>query len=518
MDFMHSTRRARRIPGRLAGALLALLAACGGGGGGGGGSSSDGSDPNQYSVAAAGSLTTPNEIVAVTHHSLTLNGTAIAYTATAGHLTAHDAAGAPEASFFYAAYTADGAPPATRPLTILFNGGPGSASAWLHLGSWGPKRIATGVPATTQTSFPWVDNTESLIDTTDLVFVDAIGTGLSEAIAPHANRDFWGVDVDAAAFRDFVTAYLAANGRSVSPLFIYGESYGTVRAPLLARLLETAGVPVAGIVLQSSVLNYNTNCLEIGLVVNCASSLPTYAAVGTFWNLVTPPPADLAAFLGDMRTYADTVYSPEVDQWIALNVPTQPPPGADVNTLVLDTGLPAASWDARFDMDYDRFRHELIADTVLGIYDGRMAAQLGTPLASGDDPSNSYVAPAFTAEIKAMLPTDLGYRNGSTYTLASNAIASWNFSHDSRPYPDVVPDLATALTLDPNLKVLSVGGWHDLITPFHQTELDLARLPAGSPVTNAFQAGGHMTYLDDRSRPLLKADLVAFYAAATGGR
>src|SRR5262249_38070826 len=117
-----------------------------------------------------------------------------------------------------------------------------------------------------------------------------------------------------------------------------------------------------------------------------------------------------------------------------------------------------------------------------------------------------------------MLPADLGYRNGTSYTLASDAIASWIFAHDGRPYPDVVPDLATALTLNPDLKVLSVGGWHDLITPFHQTENDLARLPAGSPRTNAFQAGGHMTYLDDRSRPLMKADLVAFYAAAAGGR
>jgi carboxypeptidase C (cathepsin A) len=517
MNSLHSKRAAPGLPAWLAACLLALLAGCGGGGGGGG-TPPDGSDPNVYSVAPSGSLGTPNEIVAVTHHSLTLNGTAIAYTATAGHLTARDAGGGAEASFFYVAYTADGAAAATRPVTIFFNGGPGSASAWLHLGSFGPKRISTGVPATTQTTFPWVDNTESLIDTSDLVFVDAIGTGLSEAIAPHRNSDYWGVDVDAAAFRDFVTGYLAANGRTASPLFIYGESYGTVRAPLLARLLETAGVPVAGVVLQSSVLNYNTNCLEPGFLVNCASSLPTYSAVGAYWNLVAPPPADLPAFLGQVRTYADTVYTPEVDQWIALAQPTLPPPGADIPTLVADTGLPAASWAARFDMDYERFRHELIADTVLGIYDGRMAARLGTPLAANDDPSNSYIAPAFSAEINEMLPNDLGYRNGTTYTLASNAIASWNFSHGGRAFPDVVPDLATALTLNPRLKVLSVGGWHDLITPFHQTELDLGRLPAGSPVTNAFQAGGHMTYLDDRSRPLMKADLVAFYASAMGAR
>jgi carboxypeptidase C (cathepsin A) len=516
---MHASpfpRCPRRLTGACGAIALAFLAACGGGGGGAGsGPPAADVDPNLYSLAPTASLSTPNENVAVSHAAVTVNGAAIAYTATAGHLTANDANGAPEVSFFHVDYTADGADPATRPVTILFNGGPGSASAWLHLGSWGPRRISTGEPATTQTTFPWVENAESLLDTTDLVFVDAPGTGLSEAIAPHDNADFWGVDVDAAVFRDFVTRWLATHGRSAAPLFIYGESYGTVRAPLLVRLLETAGVPVAGLILQSSVLNYNSNCLQgDSALVNCAGALPTYSAVGTYWNLVQPPPTDPEAFLAGMRTYADTVYAPEVDAWIAAGGPAAPLPGADVDTLVHDTGLPAWSWDARFDMDYDRFRHDLIADTVLGVYDGRMSALLGTPLAVHDDPSNDYVVPPFTAEVNAMLPGDLGFTNPTTYVLASNAISYWNFSHAGLALPDVVPDLATALTLDPGLKVLAVGGEHDLITPFHQAELDLARLPPGAPVTFAFHAGGHMTYLDDSVRPLMKADLVAFYAAA----
>ncbi len=273
--------------------LLAVVAACGGGGGSssGSGSTANDVDPNRYSVAASASLATPNENTAVTHGSLTLAGAPIAYTATAGHLTANDGTGTAEASFFYVAYTQDvpaAAPP--RPLTVFFNGGPGSASAWLHLGSWAPKRVVTGEPATTATPpFPYVDNTESLIDTSDLVFVDAIGTGLSEAISPHKNQDFWGVDVDGAVFRDFVTRYLAVNNRSDSKLFIYGESYGTVRAPVLARLLETAGVPVAGVVLQSAIVNYASNCsieLPSPPTVSCAGELPTYAAVGAYFDLV----------------------------------------------------------------------------------------------------------------------------------------------------------------------------------------------------------------------------------------
>jgi carboxypeptidase C (cathepsin A) len=515
---MPSSRAPHRFAGALAGMGLSLLAACGGGGSGGG-TGPQSIDPNQYSLDASASLSTPNENVAVTHDSVTVAGKAIPYTATAGHLTAKTAQGTAQASFFYVAYTADGAAAATRPVTFLFNGGPGSASAWLHLGSWGPRRIVTGEPATTQTVFPWVANTESLLDTTDLVFVDAPGTGLSEAIAPHKNIDFWSVDADAAVFENFVTTWLAHAGRTASPLFIYGESYGTVRAPLLAKLLETAGVTVSGVVLHSAVVNYNSNCVQgDALPVNCAGALPTYSAVGAWWKLVQPPPDDVEAFLASMRTYSDTVYRPEVDAWIRAGGPPAPLPGADVNTLVLDTGLQAAAWDAQFDMDYDHFRHELIADTVLGVYDGRMSARLGTPLAVGDDPSSAYVTPVFSARINEMLPGDLGYTNPTTYTLASNAIASWNFSHAGNDFPDVVPDLATALTLDPDMKVLCLGGEDDLITPFHQAELDLARLPPGAPVTFAFHAGGHMTYLDDSARPLLRADLLAFYASAGGAR
>ena len=506
--------------------LLAVVAACGGDGGSssGSGSTANDVDPNNYSVAASASLATPNENTAVTHGSLTLDGTAIAYTATAGHLTANDGTGTAEASFFYVAYTQDvPAGTAPRPVTVFFNGGPGAASAYLHLGSWAPKRVLTGEPATTATPpFPYVDHTESLIDTSDLVFVDAIGTGLSEAISPHKNQDFWGVDVDGAAFRDFVTRYLNANNRTASKLFIYGESYGTVRAPVLARLLETAGVPVAGVILQSSIVNYNSNCsieLPSPPTVTCAGELPTYAAVGAYFDLVTPAPADLDAFLAQMRTFADQTYAPQTLQWLDNGSPASPPINGDVPDLVADTGLAATWWDRQYDMDYDTFRHNLIPGTVLGVYDGRMAALKGSALDANDDPSNTFIAQPFSdAMNQTILPTVLGFTTPSTYVLTSDAIDTWNFSHDGKSLPDVIPDLATAISLDASLKILSIGGEHDLITPFHQTELDLARLAAGAPVTSHFYPGGHMVYLTDPTRPLMKADLVAFYAAATGAR
>src|SRR5207237_437217 len=183
-------------------------------------------------------------------------------TATAGHLVATEPrTGQAQASMFYVAYTAEGVDGATRPITFFYNGGPGSASAWLHLGSFGPKRLAANAPAIdTAQPFPLVDNEESLLDTTDLVFIDAVGAGLSEAIAPFTNRSFWGVDADAAVFRNFVLRYLAVNGRAGSPTFLFGESYGTTRSAVLANLLEMAGTTVDGVVLQSSVLNYGTNC------------------------------------------------------------------------------------------------------------------------------------------------------------------------------------------------------------------------------------------------------------------
>jgi len=494
--------------------LLAGGAGCGGGGGDSGGDGASFVDANHYSAAAAASLFTPSEATGVTHDTLALGGSTIAYTATAGHLSALDASQAPEASIFYVAYTADGAAAATRPVTFFFNGGPGSATAWLHLGSFAPKRLATGVPATTQSlPFPYVDNADSLIDTSDLVYVDAVGTGLSEAIAPHVNQDFWGVDADAAVLRDFIQRWLAVNGRTASPLFVFGESYGTVRVPVLARLLETAGRRVNGVVALSSILDYNSNCSVSGgaTTVNCAGFLPSYAAVGDWWHLDSGgTAADLDTDIAAVRSYADATYAPDAAAWLASGTL---PPADHVASLVGFTGLGAATWQQQFDMDYDTFRHHLIAGTTLGVYDGRMAALVGTPLDAGHDPSNSFVEPGFVSEIGALLPR-LGYTNPSTYVMSSDAIATWNFSHGGRALPDVVPDLSAALALDPQLKILFLGGEHDLITPFHQTELDVARLGTTAPATLHFYAGGHMTYLDDGSRPLEKAELAAFYAGA----
>jgi len=510
----------------LATGLLAL-AACGGGGGGESPDPSPDypaaegtidqaySDATSYSVQPGGSLAQANEGTAVSRHRITAGGAALNYTARAGHLVVNDAGGSPLASFFYVAYSLDGGNPAQRPVTFFYNGGPGSASVWLHLGSFGPKRLATGVPSTSAaTPYPLVDNEQTLLTTSDLVFVDAIGTGLSQAVAPRTNQDFWGVDVDADAFRDFIRRYVAVSGRTAAPKFLFGESYGTTRSAVLAERLESAGVRLAGVVLQSSVLDYNSNCGVVS-AASCAGYLPSYAATGAYHRLVSPAPADLGTYMQQMRAFSLDSYSPALQAYLAR---PSPPPAALVGELADRTGLAAAQWQTRFNMDPTTFQYALLPADLIGRYDGRVAAPRGSPLTSEGDPSSTMLSSSFSAAIRGYLRNSLGFTSITGYTSLSNAIATWNFAHDGRALPDTVPDLATAMALNPRLRVLSVNGYHDLATPFFQTELDLDRLGADAPVLVRSYAGGHMTYLDDDSRPRLLADLRAFYQQAIEAR
>lgn len=500
--------------------LPLVLAACGGGGGGGDASTVPPpaeppglSDPTIYSSAADAALPGAVEAAAVSTHTLAADGQTLSYTATAGHLIARDASGAAQASMFSVAYTLPGADPATRPVTFFYNGGPGSASVWLQLGSYGPKRLVTGVPDTTLARpFAMVDNAEHLLGQSDLVFVNAVGSGYSQAIAPFVNRSFWGVGSDAALFRDFILRWLAANNRGSSPKYLFGESYGGPRTAVLARRLQEAGVMLDGLVLLSPAMDYNSNC---GITGNtgCAGYLPSYAAVGAFHRLTHPVPTDLEAWMAQARSYADGVYAPALQAWLSDRQP-QPAlwqPLADL------TGLPAAQWQANLNVGATGFRQQLVAGQLLGRYDGRMKAPVGSALAAEGDPSSTWIGSSFSQGIVSHLRDQLGYRNASTYVVLSNAISSWDFSHAGRPLPDTLPDLAAALAQNPRLRVLAVSGYHDLATPFHLTETDLARVdPARVTLRN--YVGGHMMYLDDASRRQQLADLKAFYAATQAVR
>jgi carboxypeptidase C (cathepsin A) len=492
----------------------ALLGACGGGGGGGTAVPAGAlADDTGWSTAASGSVPDPGEQASITMHAVMVAGASIAYTATAGHLTAFDATHAPEAAMFYVAYTAASPAGPQRPVVFFYNGGPGSATVWLHLGSFAPRRLVTNDPSTTVPApFQLVDNAESLIDVADLVFVDAIGTGYSTAIAPHDNQQYWGVDADAGIMRDFITRWLAVNGRGASPVFLYGESYGTTRSAVLAHQMVSAGMPLDGVVLNSSILDYNANCgIFASMTVSCEGALPSYGMIGAWFQRTLTVPTDLDAYAQQLRDFATTSYGPAAQAWVQSRAAPAP---SLLDQLVSLTGVARNFWQANVDLDPTSFRQDLLPGQLLGVYDARMAAPLGSALANSGDPSSAAITPAFTAAAQSLFVNELLYAASATYVLLSGANVSWNYAHDGRTLPDTVPDLGAAIAARPSLRVLSIGGYHDLSTPFHQTELDLDRLGVQPTITRRLYSGGHMTYLDDSTRPRMKAAVAAFIAGS----
>jgi carboxypeptidase C (cathepsin A) len=502
--------------------LASALAACGGGGGGAPAPATvpppvaalPGSyaDPVGYSGAPTAALAVAEERAATVQAHITLNGSSLDYIANTGHLTAMDLkTGQPSASFFYVAYTAGTQPAAQRPLTFFYNGGPGSASLWLHLGAFGPRRLATSFPSTTPPATPvqLVDNQETLLDYSDLVFVDAIGTGYSQAVAPRTNAQFWGVDQDAAAFRDFVRRYLTANNRQASPVYLYGESYGAPRTAVLANLLESAGVRVAGVMLQSAIMNYNTNCGVFNPgQLSCEGYLPSYAAVSAYHQNGGNLPTDFSTVLQHVREFAAGSYRSDVSAFLAGGAL---PGEATLAQLASYTGLSAQTWREDFSMAPSPYRGRLLLGQMIGRYDARVKAPSGSALTVDGDPSITLVNSAFVNTIRNYIETELRYTASTPYLSFNSILGGWTFTHDGKTLPDTIPDLAAAMTLNPALKVLAMGGYHDLATPFYQTEMDLARLGAGNSIQIRNYQSGHMSYLDDQVRGLQKADLRAFY-------
>ncbi|WP_263011133.1 S10 family serine carboxypeptidase-like protein [Duganella violaceipulchra] len=511
-------------------ACAALLVACGGGGGGSSAAITPAPTPPvtptppavpgafddtlAYSSLANASLSAPNESAAVIASHIQLNGQQFNYTATTGHLTATDVrTGKASASFFYVAYTVAGAAAARRSVTFFYNGGPGSSSIYLHLGSFGPRRLVSTIPNATVMPVQLVDNQETLLAQSDLVFVDAIGTGYSQAIAPNTNQSFWGVDADAAAFRDFVQRYVAVNQREASPKILFGESYGTPRTAVLANLLELAGVQVAAVVLQSSIMDYNSNCgvLDPG-AISCEGHIPTYAATSAYYQRSNPLPTNFSGYVQQARNFAAGDYRSAMTAYLASKVA---PPSGVIAQLVGYTGLPVLTWQQNFDMGPDYYQRNAVPGRLVGRYDARVSAPTGSALTVDGDPSLTVINSAFVNGIAGYLSDELHYSARSRYTSSNDIGGQWDFSHDGKQLPDTIPDLAAAMTLSPTMKVLSVNGYHDLATPFHQTELDLARLGANPLIVLKYYASGHMTYLDDTARRAQQMDLINFFNSVT---
>ncbi|MES2900355.1 MAG: peptidase S10 [Pseudomonadota bacterium] len=468
-------------------------------------------DAQIYSGAPTASLANPNEGKAVVQMSMNLAGKVLNYTATTGHLSAVNVGtGKPSASFFYVAYTAGTLDPAKRPVTFFYNGGPGSSTMWLHMGSFGPKRVVTNYPSTVMPSpTQFIDNQETLLAHSDLVFVDAVGTGYSQAIAPNTNQTFWGVDSDAAAFRDFVQRYVTVNQRQASPKWLFGESYGGPRTGVMANLLEVAGMRLAGIVLQSPAMDYNSNCgmYEPGSM-SCEGYIPSYAAVSAYHKLSNPAPTDFTSYMKQAREFAAGPYRAANVSVLASKAV---PPDSVLTPLTALTGLSMLTWRQDYNMQPSPYRQKLLPGTMIGRYDGRMSAPLGSPLTVDNDPSVTVAGPAFTITLRNYIVNELRYSTGTLYITGNNVINVWNFSHDGRASPDTIPDVAAAMALNPALKVVAMNGYQDLATPFYQTELDLARLGNNPNVQVKNYESGHMTYLDDIARRAQRDDMITLY-------
>ena len=468
----------------------------------------------------------------VTHHQAMIGGRSIGYTATAGTLTVRDDEGKPTLSMFYVAYTADGPQGGARPVTFLYNGGPGSSTMWLHMGSLGPVRVVTDSPRPTHGApFDVVNNADSLLDKSDLVFLDAPGAGFSRPLGDTKLAAFWGTDPDIDAFARGIERYLTVYDRWNSPKVIFGESYGTTRSAGLAYRLQEDGVQLNGVVLLSSILNYGRR--DPGFDQETINYLPSYAAAAAYHHRLATPPADIAAFLREVRDFARGPYALALAKGQDIDPAERQ---AIAEKMAAYTGL-----SVRYILDADlrvspgRFRKELLRDQrlTLGRYDARFTGE--DIDAAGENPeydaADAGITGAFVSAFHHYLTAELGYATDLTYrpTFYSAGI-QWDFRHKAPGgrgeydlnTADVALDLSAAMRQNPHLLLYSLNGLYDFATPFFGTEYDLGHMQL-DPATKgnvrfAYYPSGHMVYLNTDALKTMKADLARFYDAATGAR
>jgi carboxypeptidase C (cathepsin A) len=486
-------------------------------------------------AAGDDSIPIPPETSAVTKHDWVANGKTIHYTATAGNLLIRDEAGKANGSIFYAAYTEDGADPKTRPVTFFYNGGPGSATIWLHMGSLGPIRVVTDSPkATGPAPFQWVTNEYSLIDKSDLVFIDAPRTGFSRVVGKGTPKDFDGVDEDIRAFNKFITRYISVNQRWNSPKFLFGESYGTTRSAGLVASLNNDGIEFNGVTLLSSILNYGERIP--GYDTEAIGYFPSFAAIAWQHNKVKHT-VSLAEWVQQAREFAAGPYL------VALHKGNLLPP-AEFDAIAAKiagfTGLSVTYVkDSALRIDASRFRKELLRDEdqILGRYDARFEALDGDQAGQnpGFDPSDTGINGVYVGAFHTYIEEELKYKTQEPYLLSAprgNGAGAWNENHvpsgggggyggggRGQVLPDVAVDLADAMRKNPKLKVFSANGYFDLATPFFNTEYDLHHMllppSLASNIEFGYYPSGHMVYLNVEALKMLKADMARFYTEAT---
>lgn len=466
----------------------------------------------------------PKEVLSETKHTVQIAGKSIEYTATAGNLLLKEENGRPKANIFFIAYTRAGATvDAKRPLTFSFNGGPGSSSVWLHLGLLGPKRVVLSDDGfATPPPYSLADNENSLLDETDLVFIDPVTTGYSRAVPGEDDRQFHGLEEDTQVVGDFIRLYVTRFKRWDSPKFLIGESYGTTRAASLSSWLQDRhGIYLNGIMLISSILNFETARFNSGNDLPYILFLPTYTATAWYHKkLPADLQADLPKTLQQARDFASGEYTLALMKGARMSDAER---ASVVQKLSRFTGLtPEYIEETNLRVEIRRFAKQLLRDQRLtvGRLDSRFTGRDRD--AAGEefefDPSNAAITGPFTATLNAYVREDLKYESDLPYEILTSRVRPWSYSAFENQYVDVSENLRKAMNTNPAMKVFVACGYFDMATPFFAAEYTLNRLPLEPEirknVTMDYFEAGHMMYIHKPSLTRLRADLVKFIESA----
>jgi carboxypeptidase C (cathepsin A) len=436
----------------------------------------------------------------------------------------------PVARMFYVAYFKTGAKAEDRPITFFYNGGPGSSTVWLHMGSLGPKHVVTAgdthLPAAPYTM---VDNPNSLLDVSDLVFIDMPGTGFGRLMGKDADKTFWGIDGDAGAFARFIERFITKYARWNSPKFIFGESYGTTRSAVLADLLENKyNTDLNGVILLSQIFNFTTDidgpAGNPGVDLPYVLGLPTYAATAWYHKKLPTQPAALEPFLSEVEQFAMGPYA----HALALGTDL----GADEKQQVAEklheyTGLPVGYLlKANLRVSGPEFEKTLQddSDMTTGRLDTRFSGPTLDPLSENAeyDPQSSAISSAYVSLFNDYVRRDLKYGDGQTYVPEVYGEEHWDFKHDGNQVSvNVAPDLAEAMKTNPRLKVMVNGGYYDLATPFFAAQYEDKHLPIPQGLAKNIEydwyESGHMVYVRDECVKQLHDRVAAFITSTDAG-
>jgi len=454
----------------------------------------------------------------VTHHQTTVSGRTLSYAATAGRLPIKRGDGKIEAEMFFVAYTLNGQDASKRPLTFSFNGGPGSASVWLHMGALGPKRVVMQ-PNGFMPAAPYrlEDNPDTLLDRSDIVMVDAMATGYSRAATAELTKKFLGVKGDVQAFGEFIRLYLSRYDRWSSPLFLLGESYGTTRAAGIAGFLADHGIAFNGVTLLSMAVDFQT------LEWNKSNDLPYLLLVPTF-NMIAGYHHKLSADLTQdlAKTREEVVRWSTNDYALALGKGDAITPDEHqkiVDQLSRYIGLRPEVIEAHdLRIDVPTFTKELLLDQKLMV--GRLDGRFSSPSPDGDrffDPTSSAILPPYTSAFNNYLRTELNYKSDMPYRVFAYdqpGFRDWEWGNAVEGFPSTAGGLRSAMIKNPYMKILVMEGYYDLATPFTAANWTMDHLDLGPQfrqnVSYATYNSGHMVYIDRAEHDKMKKDLVGF--------